>query len=122
MSFSRQFASQILLTVFGTVSVLGTGLHLLPGCGHSHGPGHRCTAHDHTCHHHAEKPDTESGVSESHSDCAICRFLAIPRALLSPPEVVDYGVPLEPILLKAISQPSLESERIYGARAPPRFS
>lgn len=127
MSFYRRFAAPVVLAVFGTVSVLGTGLHLLPGCGHFHGPayhvhapGHHYTAHGHTGHHHSKPAKSEIG--SAHTDCAICRFLAIPRALTLAPEIVDNGVRFEFVVFAATSQPDLSTERPYAARAPPQRS
>jgi hypothetical protein len=125
MSFFRQIAGPALVTVFATVSFLGTGLHLLPGCGHFHGHifhahGHHCTAHHHAGHCHSEPKMSEIGTS--HDDCAICRFLAIPRALTPPPAIVAIGLRFEPIVVAAVIPLSLDIERAYGARGPPQLS
>lgn len=120
MSLFRQFVAPVLLAVFGTVTFLGTGLHLLPGCGHSHGLGHFCSADGDACDHVPQSPTSEIGASNS--DCAICRFLAIPQALTPPLKVIAYGVRCEPMSEEAILQPSIEGERLYSARAPPRLS
>ena len=132
MSFIRQFAAPVLLTVFGTVSLLGTGLHLLPGCGHIHLPGHHCAAHDHGyahdhsyahdlyCHHDGE--ESSPAVGGSHEDCAICQLLAIPQTLSPLPAMVAGGVHFEPLGETSLLEPSLAVWRPYGARAPPRHT
>jgi hypothetical protein len=125
MSFIRQFAAPVLLTVFGTVSLLGTGLHLLPGCGHFHLPGHHCSGHDWIgqelcCDHGADV--SAPAVGESHDDCAICQLLAIPQTLTPPPAMVAGGVRFEPLAEATILEPSISIWRPYGARAPPRLS
>lgn len=119
MYFFRQVAGPVLLTVFGAVSILGTGLHLLPGCGHFHGPGHHCRSHS-----HAKQQQVGDGSEYepdcSHTDCPICRYLAIPRALTPPPQIISHIERREPLVAATILSPTLESERPYAARAPPR--
>jgi len=130
MSFIRQFAAPVLLTVFGTVSLLGTGLHLLPGCGHFHLPGHQCSVHDwtgqgwkgHELYDHHVVEGSTPAIGESHDDCAICQLLAIPQTLTPPPAMVAGGVRFEPLAEVTILEPTLTIWRLYGARAPPRLS
>lgn len=120
MSFFRQFASSALLAVFGTVSLLGDGLHLLSGCDHHHAPAHCCAAHAHCEHHHAAQ--SECAIGPADSDCPICQFLAIPQALTAPPAIVAGSVRLEPLIVAAPLEPALDIERPYAARAPPTAS
>ena len=121
MCFFRRFAAPVVVAVFGTVSFLGTGLHLVPGCNHfhSHGSAHCCTSHGH-CHHHDADP-SQTELSTSDADCAICQFLAIPQVLTPPVEILTDGNFFEPLVARATLQPTLDPERIYSARGPPRF-
>jgi hypothetical protein len=122
MNFSRQIAVPALLTVFGTVSILGTGLHLISGCNHTHSPMHCNGAHRHVCHHPLgakQQPVTEIG--DSHEDCAICRFLALPRALTPPTAIIACGLPFKSIVPVAAEAPERAPARPYAARAPPRL-
>jgi hypothetical protein len=99
--------------------VLGYALHLVPGCGHSHS-GHLCGIHASACREHSNRDGTAIGNSDS--DCAICRFLAIPRALTAPPAVAACGLYVDSRAATAPLQPDEEGARPYGARAPPRVS
>jgi hypothetical protein len=125
MNLLRQLAAPVFSAVFATVLFLGTGLHLLPGCGHFHGAFHYCSGHHHIATFYANRGHAEFANSEaghSHDDCAICRFLAIPRVLTPPPTIVTVGVRFEPTVDATFIPPSLDIERPYGARAPPRPS
>jgi hypothetical protein len=120
MSFIRQIAIPVLLTVFGTVAFLGTGLHLIPGCGHFHvhAPWQQCADHLHAGHQH-EKASHQHGFGTSHDDCAICRFLGLPRLLTSPPTLADGGNRIESIAVFVPAHAAREAARPYSARAPP---
>lgn len=118
MSFIRQIAVPVLLTVFGTVSFLGTGLHLLPGCGHFHAPWQHCALHAHSGGQHPQVTD-ENGLEKSHDDCEICRFVALPRILTPPPKPIAGGTHFERLLLAATLQYAGETQRAYAARGPP---
>src|SRR5215216_4670707 len=111
MAFFRQFAAQLLLTVVSAVSLLGTGLHLLPGCDHFHNLGHSCDEHADCSQAHSDHHDCDN--CQSHSDCAICRFLAIPWALSSPPAVVDGGRPFIFLVADSASTPDIEAFLLY---------
>ena len=117
MALFRQFAAQLVLTAVGTISLLGTGLHLLPGCDHFHDSCDLGCEHAGCCHHDADHHDGDNCNPDS--DCAICRFLAIPWALSSPPIVVDGGRAFEFLVVLCTDAPSIEALRLYGARAPP---
>jgi hypothetical protein len=120
MAFFRQFAAQVLLTVASAISLLGTGLHLLPGCDHFHDS---CDSHCDgagCCHHDADHHDGDNRNPDS--NCAICRFLAIPWALTAPPAIVDDGRPFEFLVAATAPAPATEAIRLYGARAPPQLS
>ena len=94
-TFRRSFTA-----FFALVSLLGQGLHLLPGLGHDHSACYGCThsvVEDHTDHnscghshdHHGDLGlDSQDSAGEesgwqaaSGHDCPICQFLA--RAQLS---------------------------------------
>src|SRR5436190_13523533 len=119
MAFFRQFAAQVLLTVVSAISLLGTGLHLVPGCDHFHDSCDSGCEHADCCHHHADHHDSDNCNSDS--NCAICRFLAIPWALAAPPAIVDCGRPFENLVAASTDTPAIEAVRPYGARAPPRL-
>jgi hypothetical protein len=122
MSFFRQFAAPVVLTVFGTVSTLGTGLHLFPGCNHFHAPARSgtahtsCATHGQCCHDQIERAECAIAPTD---DCEICRVLAIPRLVSPPPAIIAFGIHFEPLIVAVPLQPTLEKERPYGARAPP---
>jgi hypothetical protein len=120
MAFFRQFAAQLLLTVVSAMSLLGTGLHLLPGCDHFHDSCDSGCEQAGCCHHDAGHHDGDNCPADS--NCAICRFLAIPWALTSPPAIVDGGRPFEFLVATAAPAPATEALRLYSARAPPRLS
>jgi hypothetical protein len=117
MAFFRQTAARVLLTFVSVISFLGTGLHLLPGCNHFHnvrlasdplaGAPHFSAGH-------------HDGDCDDDSDCPICRFIAIPWALSTPPAIIDCDVHFEPVVAAPTSSPALAIARPYGARAPPR--
>ena len=120
MAFFRQFAAQVLLTAVSAISLLGTGLHLLPGSDHFHDQCDSCDEHADCNHFHAHAGHHDHDNCNSSSNCAICRFLAIPWALTSPPAIVDSGRPFEFLVAAAANIPAIEAFRHYGARAPPR--
>jgi hypothetical protein len=119
MAFFRQFAAPVLLTVVSTISLLGSGLHLLPGCDHFHDSCDSGLGRADCCHHGADHHDGDNCNSDS--NCAICRFLAIPWALTLPPAIVDCGRPFEFLVVVSAKTPAIEAFRPYGARAPPRL-
>ena len=120
MGFFRQFAAQVLLTAVSAISLLGTGLHLVPGCDHFHDECQSCDEHAGCSHLHGENHDCDNCHPES--NCAICRFLAIPWALSSPPAIVDSGRPFQFLVAASAAKPAIEALRPYGARAPPRLA
>ena len=120
MHFFRRFAAPVFVAVFGTVSLLGTGLHLLPGCNHFHDhAAANCCAHSHCGHQHAESGPSE--ISAPDTDCAICQFLAIPQVLTPAVEILTDGNFFTPLVTGEALQPTLDPERAYSARGPPRF-
>ena len=121
MAFFRQFAAQVLLTAVSAISLLGTGLHLLPGCDHFHDQCDSCDEHADCSHFHAHAGHHDHDTCNSSSNCAICRFLAIPWALTSPPAIVDSGRPFEFLVAASANTPAIQAFRLYGARAPPRL-
>ena len=117
MRFYRQFAVRLLLAVVSTTSLLGSGLHLLPGCNHFHDQGHSSDANAecgafHLAHHGFDD-------CKSDSDCPICRFLAIPWAVTLQPQIIDCGRRIECLVAASTPRPAIEVVRLYGARAPP---
>jgi hypothetical protein len=129
----RQFGALALTAVFATVSLLGTGLHLLPGCDHFHAPDGCCCTHHRSCHSdcgqsactdydYHPSPNSQGDLGQSDSDCPICRFLAIPRALTPPIVIPERTLYVEPLVESAPPLPAHEALRPYGARAPPRTS
>ena len=86
----RRLCASALLLCFGTVSLVGHGLHLLPGLAHHH-PGQACGGHCHVghCHCEHEEADAESefvshedcdsaapGLGSCDHGCAVCAFMA----------------------------------------------
>src|SRR5215213_6966591 len=118
MALFRQFAAQLLLTVVSAISLLGSGLHLLPGCNHFHEECASCDEHADCDHSHADQHDGDDHKSDS--NCAICRFMAIPWALSSPPTIADCGRPFELLVAVSAPKPAIEAFHPYGARAPPQ--
>jgi hypothetical protein len=118
MSLIRQFAVPAFLAVFGTVSLLGSGLHLLPGCGHAHGGSTCCGIHASECRRHSPQNSRELGKSAS--DCPICRFLATPRTAPPPPAIVVCGLYVDSHPSATTVRPAIERASTYGARAPPQ--
>ena len=122
----KQF-SLVFSVVFAAVSVLGTGMHLLPGCEHFHCASHCCHEQTGCCSGDGLSTDSISAVKNvnhptaTSADCPICGFLALPRAL-TPLTVVDSGSSL---VVPAKNKPPQQwvpvASRPYGARAPPAF-
>ena len=139
----RRIACWSLLILFGTVSVLGQGLHLLMhGGGHGEcigcaevGPskvaGARCATDCGDCRHAAvaeagkqppgnRRPSyTDSSSSHRAHDCLICRYMAQSQVLTSPALHVggDRPRPRRPILDAGL--PVANFIGVYSARAPP---
>jgi hypothetical protein len=117
-------------TLFAFVAILGEGLHLLPGMGHS------CACHpdcmvsspsaadlDGCCDHHSPvvtHSDPDSFEIKDAADCPVCLFLSLAKSYLA----TDYA-PCDclPIVERlAACTPLLVSRFVcsYHTRAPPR--
>src|SRR3954449_12788778 len=109
MAFFRRSAATLVLALICATSILGTGLHLLPGCDHFH--EHGCLTGEHA----ASQVDLPHHGDEccSDSDCPICRFLAIPWAITATPAIVDCGQFVEPANITSKSSPAISAARPY---------
>jgi hypothetical protein len=128
----RPLVTVPLLAAFGTISLLGHGLHLLPGACDHHAEivsdaSHRCAHHDEHDHagidsgHETAAERTHDGVraARDSSDCPICQFLAKGKVLsrsapsIPGPAVVGDGP------FTANEFVPLPLAEAYQARAPP---
>jgi len=114
---------------FLAVSLIGQGLHVLPGCGHdcgldhspatSHGQhGHAgcCVSHQHP---QPTPSDSRSSSSTDEEDCSICRLIAQAKVAVAQvgmlPEALS--VPDEPAPASVLRV--LLFTRPFDARGPP---
>lgn len=131
----RQVVAWSTLILFGTVSLLGHGLHALVGCH----PITHCALDDQagsglsaccSCPHaRSTRPAEDQGEdAEGHlvaghdDDCLICRFLAQGRELTRGvlPPCVQFARRHHPVA--GPISPSLPADEPYQARAPPLSS
>jgi len=137
-SFVRATIILTAAAAFVVLSVVGQGLHLLPGCGHRHraldtaccgdksitGPVDRGCCDGHGPHHgpkpHGSDSEPPGDPRSAVATCPICRLIAqakAPAVIAAPPEV-DQPVPDEPVHspLPLLLSPT----RAFDARGPPR--
>ena len=121
MSLRRNRIGLFALCIFASVSVLGQGLHFVPGANHFAAESHAC---DHCQHHGATAPDSDTTSSDTTSthDCPICSLLAqaqfqtefcVEQPLTHSCELLDDRQPLG-------LTPSIVA--LHLARAPPSAS
>jgi hypothetical protein len=134
----RRILSYVLLAIYGGISILGDGLHLLTHeAGHHHGlnvvcraiHGHADADHD-NCHNpecsfsdvaeygssSADKVVTASGCASDSHVCEACAFLS--QALSQPAEVAA-PIDWQPLVVAAASRPeSIYSPTSVGPHAP----
>lgn len=111
---------------FAVVMAAGTGLHLVPGCGHSLDGGCGCAAHCACPHGHSHEEEvaaawSHSGESPFHSaaDCPICRFVSTASQLVQA-VVLELSLPLADRLPATLhSTLAIRIPRVFAARAPP---
>jgi hypothetical protein len=117
-------------TIFAFIAIMGEGLHLLPGMGHS------CTCHidcmvsapsaaelDGCCEHHFSTVthlEQNSGAINNAADCPVCIFLSLAKSYLSTEYAACDCLPIVERL--AVCSPLLEGRFVcsYHTRAPPR--
>ena len=117
-------------TLFAFIAIMGEGLHLLPGMGHS------CACHldcmvssplaadlDGCCDRHSSAvTHAESNSSEikDAADCPVCMFLSLAKSYLSTQYAACDCLPIVERL--AVCSPLLVSRFVcsYHTRAPPR--
>ncbi|MCA9216705.1 MAG: hypothetical protein KDB27_36620 [Planctomycetales bacterium] len=88
--FSQRASRHFLLAAYVAVSVVGHGLHYLPGV-QQHGIDRDGVSEcPHCCHHsrHAESGNRDQDSPESPDDCVVCRVLA---------QSIDVVEPIEPL-------------------------
>jgi hypothetical protein len=117
-------------TLFAFIAIMGEGLHLLPGMGHS------CACHldcevsspsaadlDGCCDHHSPvvtHADTNSFEIKDAADCPVCLFLSLAKSYLAMEYTTCDCLPV--VRRLAVFSPLQEGLFIcsYHTRAPPR--
>ena len=117
-------------TLFAFIAIMGEGLHLLPGMGHSCGHHLDCMVSspssadlDGCCVHHSQTvthSDPTSSEIKDAADCPVCMFLSLVKSYLSTQYAATACLPIVERL--AVCTPLLESRFVcsYHTRAPPR--
>ena len=116
-------------TLFAFIAIMGEGLHLLPGMGHSCGCHLDCVVyspsvdgHDGSCVRHSPTvthSDQNSGEIKDTANCPVCIFLSMAKSYLATEYAACDCLPI--IERLAVCSPLLESRFIcsYHTRAPP---
>ena len=117
-------------TLFAFIAIMGEGLHLLPGMGHS------CACHldyvvsspsaaalDGCCDRHSPAvthAEQNPGAMNDAAGCPVCMFLSLAKSYLSTEYAACDCLPIVERL--AVCSPLLESRFVcsYHTRAPPR--
>jgi hypothetical protein len=132
MRFSAgRLLSLMLLGVYGSIVLLGHGLHELSAVHHHHhGPalvaahvGHHHHDHGHPHHHgpysghhhHPAPAPTGDSISHTH-DCEICEFLAQIRSEM--PQLVSADFSTRCVAEAAVAAPRVISQTPLGLHAP----
>jgi hypothetical protein len=119
--FGRKRLSWVLLALYGSVGVLGYGLHELSAVDHHH---HGQVAHaGHQHHHHCghgpcsghDRGPADAGIGSVH-DCQVCEFLDQIRS--ERPAVVTGIVWQQLVAAVSVTAPRFSSEPILGLHVP----
>jgi ABC-type nickel/cobalt efflux system permease component RcnA len=132
--YRKRWIAGLLLVAYGTVGVLGYGLHAIWDCGHhchehAHAVGIVHAHHDdhsHGCHHHHDRgPVIVAGEADALGlltavdDCPICEFLVQAQS----PFVLEIGAasvaPVSTIFRLLEHSHVALVERTHPARGPP---
>ncbi len=144
LSNIRRPLTWMLLCIYGLLFSAGDALHLVPGFEHSHGPvpcshehpmlsstdNHATASSSHTCcHHHDHDSKLEQNLEqgpekvpvqwESHHDCSICKWLAVPIVLTTTACVPSAGDAVNPWVALYAPLAFLEPVSIESVRGPP---
>jgi hypothetical protein len=125
----RKAITWLTLILFGTVSLMGHGLHVLVGCDpitHATLAGQQqatCCGCLHGCAPAGDGDETTGRLIAGHEDdCPICRFLAQGRELTKPVLVLCARFVRPQIAALPSLSPPLPCDEPYQARAPPAIS
>jgi hypothetical protein len=129
IKFARTIFVCAFTALFGFISIMGNGLHLLPGMGHSCEDADHCLISSLISSHHNGCAGSHSpaiihtdqhpkGIHNS-ADCAVCMFLSLAKSYLSTEYTACDCLPIVERL--AVCSPLLESRFVcsYHTRAPP---
>jgi hypothetical protein len=127
----------LLIAVYGVTSLAAQGLHLLPGCGHTHGQvgqtrdaepaGPQCCSHTSTlspvestaC---SDEPERSPLSPLDDDDCSICRYCAMGQSVTLS-AALPFSVELwSPSPLLQLGHVSAPLPWAYHGRAPPALS
>ena len=135
LAFLKNLTIWTAVVSFAAASLVGEGLHLLPGCGHDHGVSSgQC--HHGVCTCQSQHRAVGCGVAEQHEEavgggfpaghftgdedaCPICRFIAQAKA---PAANADAAPAAMPVPDEPVSAPVLRVllfARSFDARGPP---
>lgn len=119
-SFRMNFrqTTWLLLALHTTVTVVGHGLHLLPGLNH-----HHCGCGHHHCEAQAPTDSPKAGLTlaaarPTAGPCSICHYLASAQSPLQQ-EPTLVGLSAQPLLASEFTSASLPAEYRPPSRAPP---
>jgi hypothetical protein len=116
-------------TLFAFIAIMGEGLHLLPGMGHSCACHLDCMVSSPSATHVdgcCDRPspavshsDPNSSEIRDSADCPVCLFLSLAKSYLSTEYAACDCLPV--VERKAVTSPLLESRFVcsYHTRAPP---